>query len=137
MFSEPERINVEKENNKNKCEVCGKSSEKNICIECQKTILKVSKTEANQRRPKLSKVVKKKFWKIKGNEKKCENCGLELKTGGSKIAIHPFRKADWNGTVEDLKALCPLCLGKEAQKRDKIFKLAKALNNNNKFLKMK
>ena len=117
-----------------RCEICGQEIiSGKLCQKCQNTLDKVlvlKKRElekgATKKREKLSKTTKKKLWKLKG-ERRCEKCGVKPTTGGAKMAVHPFRPADWNGEITTLKVLCSHCLGEEASKRDKILRKAEKI----------
>jgi hypothetical protein len=104
------------------CSACGaiyKKQGSSLCSECTTLLEKVRNMgELPSRENRLTKSQKRRLWQKKG--KKCQICGVEG-VGGPQYAIHPFRPADWDGTLNTVQVLCATCLGNEASKRDKIF----------------
>lgn len=95
-----------------------------LCNDCHTTVHEVAFVPPKEK-PQLTKAAKRRVWEMKG--KTCEDCAMQFDTGGSHQAIHPFRPANWDGALENLKVLCTSCVGVEASKRDKILQLADKL----------
>jgi 5-methylcytosine-specific restriction endonuclease McrA len=91
-----------------------------LCQNCDDLVEKLIQ-QPPKPRIRLTKTNKRKLWETKGRT--CQNCGLKLVTGGGKLAIHPFKSADWDGTISGLQVLCSQCLGNAASKRDAILSL--------------
>jgi uncharacterized CHY-type Zn-finger protein len=105
---EPHRIYPEKPPEKeNGAVLCGK---------CHNTVHQVAQIDSKANREnRLTKAQKRKLWKTRGMV--CEICGRK-DIGGRTVAIHPFRPADWNGQLSEVRILCATCLGQEASKRN-------------------
>lgn len=94
-----------------------------LCEACAELLERVrGMGQLPSREHRLTKSQKKRLWETRG--KKCERCSVE-NVGGPNYAIHPFRPADWDGTLKTVQVLCAACLGKEASKRDKIFEMVR------------
>lgn len=107
------------------CAACGLQSGNHAVLfdGCAELLERVrSMEELPSREHRLTKSQKKRLWETRG--KKCERCSVE-NVGGPNYAIHPFRPADWDGTLTTVQVLCAACLGKEASKRDKILEMVR------------
>ena len=125
-----QQINILTEENPEKglCPICGSTQTKDtICQECHEVITRTIEHLDKVDHSRLKKSRKRKFWKLKGVERKCDICGFS--GGGPHRAVHPFKPPDWDGELINLRPLCSTCLGVEASKRDKIFKIIDKFNS--------
>ena len=110
-----------KEEKEGVCNICNSVVVHNGVF-CKKCLDKISGAVkfSHIDRSRLKKSEKRKLWKERGRI--CEKCGFS--GGGRTIAVHPFKPAEWNGELKNVKILCSQCLGEEASMRDKILKIA-------------